>query len=42
MDIFIIFKGDFYATQFFNYKHLKDVLKDYNIKRNTIKEWWKG
>lgn len=37
----IIFKGDFYCTDFPDYKFLKDVLNDYGIERKNIKEWWK-
>lgn len=39
--ICIVFKGDFYCTDFFDYEYLKDILNDYNIKRKDIKEWWK-
>lgn len=38
--IVIIFKGDFYGTDFFGYKSLKDLMKDNNIKRNEIKDWY--
>lgn len=34
-------KADFYVTDFFNYKYLKDILNNYNIKRKSIKNWWK-
>ena len=40
MKIVIIFKGDFYGTDFFGYKTLKAVMEDYGIKRNQIKEWY--
>lgn len=39
--ICIIFKGDFYCTDFFDYKFLKDVMRDYGISRSSIKDWWK-
>lgn len=39
--ITIIFKGDFYGTDYFGYKHLSDIIKDYGIKRSMIKEWYK-
>ena len=39
--ITIYFKGEFYGHDFFGYKYLGDVLRDYGIKRTAIKEWYK-
>lgn len=39
--IVIIFKGDFYGTDFFGYDTLEAVMKDYGIKRSEIKDWYK-
>jgi hypothetical protein len=38
--IWIRFKGDFYAVNYDGYKTLSAVMRDYNIKRSEIKEWW--
>ena len=40
--ITVIFKGDFYGTDFFGYNYLSEILRDYGIKRTTIKEWYKN
>jgi hypothetical protein len=41
MKICVQFIGDFYVTDFFDYKYLKDVMNDYGIKRSNIKCWYK-
>lgn len=38
--IWIRFKGDFYAVNYDGYKTLSAVMRDYNIKRSEIREWW--
>ena len=39
--ITIYFVGDFYATDFFGYNSLKELMQSERIKRKDIREWIK-
>lgn len=39
--ITILFYGDFYGTDYFEYETLKDLMEKEHIKRNEIKDWYK-
>lgn len=39
--VWVLFKGDAYATQFWDCETLSDCLDRWNEKRSHVASWWK-
>jgi hypothetical protein len=38
--IYVLFKGDAYATQFWEEKTLSECLSSIGLKRSNVSSWW--